>query len=411
MQDDRGRPPGSGLSGTGTAARTTLEEQVFAQPEIFRATVQWTVPGASGEIQLDPSHRGPLLVPVNAHGASLATALVEALDRAARFRRTRIVVSRGEAEIVLIRNAEWTSPHRSPSEILAGQASADAPSWTAAAPRNRIMEQARQAIGSEGLAALREYPRRRRGLAAYRRRLEQRFFQMDEQIKSRRRKGMAFAWSAALGFCLTIGGVFLRHAGFAASGAMIFFLAAAGVMLEATGRGEIERRLAVVRSWVARVVRKEERLDDQALELTHRLGAEDPWQLAEQLALAEPEDRQEPIGDIEQREQKRIARQLAALTGDDPEGLEDEGIWCAPRYCATVAWPPDVAEAEDLTGRPTALVGLARLLFRVERNLPAPWPLVLWEPWSGARSEIRARRLMALSRMAEGHPVLAFVRG
>lgn len=373
------------------------------------ALVRWTLPGASGEVVLDPAGRGPVLVPVPAHGASLAAALVEALDRAAAGRSDGDV-RRGEAILWLTLAPGWTRPGRAPSEILAGQ-SGDVPGRTQHGQnaRSRLAADAIQKIGSTGLGLVRQFPQRRRALAVYRRRLEYNFFRIDEQLKKRRRGAIAFGAASVVGLGSTFAAVPYDVAGVAATGGLLFALAALGVAVESIGRRRLEARRITVREWVARVVRREEQLDDVALDLARQLGSDDPWALAER--FAELDGGGDGAAGAEERALRRaLGERLARALALDPAPLADDGPWDAPRPCDAVSWPPDVAALEDAADPLAPVVGMARLLQRVERELPAPWPIVLWEPWSGAGAEERARRLMALSDAAAGRRVVAFVR-
>ncbi|MBP1611396.1 MAG: hypothetical protein H6Q01_59, partial [Acidobacteria bacterium] len=42
-------------------------------------------------------------------------------------------------------------------------------------------------------------------------------------------------------------------------------------------------------------------------------------------------------------------------------------------------------------------------------ELPAPWPVVLFEPWAADAPEARARRLMGLARVLSDRAVVAIV--
>lgn len=373
------------------------------------ALVRWTLPGASGEVVLDPEGRGPVLVPVPAHGASLSAALVEALDRAAAG-RTDGDVRRGEAILWLALGSDWTRPGRAVSEILAGQ-SGDVPGRTQHGQnaRSRLVADAIQKVGSNGLALVRQFPQRRRALAVYRRRLEYNFFRIDEQLKKRRRGAIAFGAASVIGLGATFAAAQFDIAGVAATAGLLFALAALGVAVESIGRRRLEARRITVREWVARVVRREEQLDDVALDLARQLGADDPWTLAERFAEVDGHG-DAAAGSEERAAARALGVRLARTLGLDPAPLADDAPWDAPRPCDAVSWPPDVAALEEAADPLAAVVGMARLVLRVERELPAPWPIVLWEPWSGAGAEERARRLMALSEATAGRRVVAFVR-
>lgn len=368
------------------------------------ATLRWRVPGHAGDLALDADGVTPVLVPVPEHGASLAAAFVEALDRSARGRLARVEVRRGSADMYFERS-DWPMPSRAPSEILAGQL-VDAP----AGAGNRRLAEMQRAIGDEGLQRLREFPARRRALATQRRRLERQFFGFDEQLRERRRNGALFLGLSAAGFAGATAGAVADAAGLAATGALLFALSAAGALLQVIARTRLEARREAVRESLAHLVNHQESLEDTANALARTLGHDDPLVAAEHVAMADAEPAS-TASRAEEAERRAIGRDLAALLGVPVSAVDRDELWAAPRACTSSSWPPDVARQEYAEGVPAAIVGMARLLQRVERDLPAPWPIVLWEPWSGALPDVRAKRLMAMARLAGGRPVIAFVRG
>ncbi len=373
------------------------------------AVVRWTIPGRQGEILLDPAQRGPLLVPMARNGASLAAALVEALDRAAEGGADPVEVRRGEAALVLERAPGWPDPFRLPSEVLAGRVAkrTRAVGFSGGA----LIEQARDALGEDGIALLRAYPRARMGCSAARRRGERAFFRVDEALRAGRRRVPALVGACGACYVAAGFGAALDAGGLAASAALLFALGAGAALVERISRARLENEHGRLRAEIARLVREEEDLEDRARALAARLGAEDPHELADRLAVLEAEEARAMTTEAELHVQRDLARRLAARLGEEtPPELEDTARWRVPRTPETTSWPPEVAQVEERSGPQGALVGMARLLVRVERDLPLPWPVVLWEPWVGSSAEERARRLMVLAEFAPGRRVVAFVR-
>jgi hypothetical protein len=122
----------------------------------------------------------------------------------------------------------------------------------------------------------------------------------------------------------------------------------------------------------------------------------DPWEVAARL---QPRDSQ-PL----ERRMRTVDPRLDVIVDDLATLLETApGSALAqlekPRgELSGSSWPPDVdhTRACSSTGEllAEALAGLARLALRVQ-ELPSAWPLVLWQPWSAASAQDRARLVMA----------------
>lgn len=352
-----------------------------------------------------------MLVPSGRSGASVVTALVEALDQAVQIGRDAISVQRGEVSLTLLRPHDWPAPARAPSEALAGRPGGALDLSTTPESRVwRMVARARAALGPATLAVVRAQPARRRELAEQRRAAERRYWILDANLRSRRGKGAGFLTIALTGLGSAVFFSLLGTAGFAASGALLFLLGAAGVAFETVASQRATARLGAARLSIAQLAQQHEDLDANLRKLTAWLPGEDPWALAEHLEALGDEPPRLAVTDQENNELRSIARRLADLLDVDPVAVEQSSCWAWSSPGAADSWPLDVAIPGGRDESVAALVGMARLLHRVQRDLPPPWPVVLWDPWNQATPEDRARRLMALAAVAERRPVIAVAR-
>lgn len=372
-----------------------------------RAFARFRHPGGDGEIALDPSAADPIVARVAGHGAVLAAALVEALDRCAEGAQGPVVTGRGDVAVVLEGCAGWPGPRGLPSEILAGTSRGAAAG--PAAPACPELDALRAAAGDEGLAALRTFAAARHELAADRRRLERRFWALDEHLRARTRNGVLFLCAAAAGVALALLGAVADLGGLAASGGMVGALAAAGGAIEALGRWPLREKRVRLRRGLATIVHREEALADAATRAARAAGADDAGTLADRVELLERTFAQSATPGVGARFPE-IAFRLAAELALDPDAAS-RSVGAAGTG-PPLSWPADLADAGSApSDDASALAGLARFADRVERNLPAPWPLVLWEPWPTAAPAARTRRLRALARALPGRPLVVLMRG
>jgi len=388
-----------------------------AAPRVGRefggAVLRWSLPSAKGELHLDPDGAEPLLIPAREHGASLAAALLEALDRSASSNRAVVEARRGQADLTLVRAADWPLPARVPSETLAGQTTPPIPGRPAAPARGGSLGEARAKLGDAGVNRLEAYPRRRRALGDERRKFERLAALVQDEIAQRRRAGTVFA---AAGGAALVGAAVASAAGLgggmAATSALLAALGAGGFGYETVAAATLAEDLAEMVARARRAELLSAAVEEDARRLARGAGGDDPLRLAERLTQMElhADDDRRAEEACAEAERRALGERLAERLDVPSAALADESLWSAPRSCDAVSWPPDVAVLDDSRGRPLPLVGMARLLQRVERELPRPWPIVLWEPWAGASSDRRAQRLMALSQLAVGRRVVALVR-
>nr|MCU0254819.1 hypothetical protein [Acidobacteriota bacterium] len=159
---------------------------------------------------------------------------------------------------------------------------------------------------------------------------------------------------------------------------------------------------------LGRLALRHEDLERRAHAAAARLGVEDPWGLTSRLEQAEARRR-----DIEEQlaptfDTLAWAEKIAAAIGIVPPGpFTPPSVQLGgPEEAA--GWPYEVAAAEA-GSELRAAAALARVAERVARELPAPWPVVLFEPWAADPPESRARRLMALARVLPERAVIAIV--
>jgi hypothetical protein len=152
---------------------------------------------------------------------------------------------------------------------------------------------------------------------------------------------------------------------------------------------------------------RHDELERRARGAALRLGVEDPWGLAARIDQAESRrheiERQLAPGP----ETLAWAERIASAIEIAPPGPFDAGV-AIESPGQQGGWPYEVGAAHA-GSELRAAAALARIAERVERELPAPWPVVLYEPWAGDTPEARARRLMALARVLPERAVVAIV--
>jgi hypothetical protein len=108
-------------------------------------------------------------------------------------------------------------------------------------------------------------------------------------------------------------------------------------------------------------------------------------------------------------------RALAARLELDGEALIARAA--DPAWNGTGAgWPPELAglsenEHDEPEGQHDAdrLAAAARLVERVQRDLPAPWPVVVWDPWPDLPPAEQAAWLLGLAGELSPRPLVAVV--
>lgn len=372
------------------------------------ARLRWSAGGLVHEVPLHPAPGEPRLAGAGPAAKDLLVALLGALDRAAASGETRVRARHGEFEVFVDVPRAWPRPGAAPTAILAGPSR-----WMPLTPRAeaeaaRVHARALDALGPEELEALRVYPRRRRAVAAWRRRLESTQWQLDEALRVGRR------WSAvAAGGALAAVGAALAAARWRQP-ALVFAAGAATLALAAAwsaGRRR-SRALAARRAGRAeRLARLEARHDDlerRAHGAAARLGVEDPWGLTARIDQAEARRREIEAQLVPGTGTLAWAERIASAIGVTPPGPFDPRSVAIEFPGEAGGWPFEVAAA-NAGSELRAAAGLARIAERVARELPAPWPVVLYEPWAADAPEARARRLMALARVLPDRAVVAIV--
>ncbi|MDQ7005618.1 MAG: hypothetical protein Q9Q40_00115 [Acidobacteriota bacterium] len=365
--------------------------------------LRWVFAGEVVEVRLAP---GPQLVPVADGGERLVSTILAALDDGAAG-ETRVRRPAGELEVFLDVGHDWPRPARSPSwAIGGGDLLPDSEALVEA--RRRLREHLLRAGGldQQTLQAMIDYPVRRRALAARRLRLDRRLIQLDDQIQAGRRAARIALAGAMVGVAGLVAGVVTSAPLLLIAAASLFCLGS-GVMAERrlqfpaaeARRLHFERRLEVL-------IEESDALDDQGRSLARRLGCRDPWEAADRAleALASRRrlggrERSARITEVAAEMARRLLR--PAPPPDAP----------LPAPARGAGWPAEVAGAEGRVIDDALVLRAAALIERLERELPAPWPLVLWEPWPDLPAGERARALFALAETMPERAVIALVRG
>ncbi len=370
------------------------------------ARLRWSGVGGTRELPLDALQGGLRLIPVGAEGRDLLQALLGALDRAAAGEPPPVRHTSRAIEVTVEIPPDWPAPPKPPSEVLAG------PSGWPAAPRPdeldgaRLVARALATVGVEGLELLRAYPRRRRSIASWRRRLESAQWQLDLALRERGRAASLAAAGALAATAGVLAAAGLRQAWLSLAGGaatLAFALASAAARRELR---LLRERRARREERLARLDLRYEEIERRARTAARELGSNDPWALSSRLDRAEVR-RFEAASRLDPGpETQRWASRLAELVGCDPP--VDPGSWELGAPADLSGWPLAVAALRAGSDQ-RAVAALARVAERVDRDLPAPWPVVLFEPWPGDDAGARARRLMALVRAFPDRAVVALV--
>ncbi|UCF67015.1 MAG: hypothetical protein JSV80_14710 [Acidobacteriota bacterium] len=389
--------------------RTEASEPASTAPprEHRVARLSWRVGAHEKEVDLSGGE-GLLLIPVSTHGAKLASALIDGLDRAAAGGRHVVSVDREPFRIALDLPPNWPAARRLPSVVLAGEGRGPAPSRATAPGLGGGDEWVRgvlERLGKRDALLLRDFPRRRRALAAARRQLESRLLRHDEQHHRVRRRARWALGSAGLGLLAAMGGAFVTSVTLMLVGALIFFVAAVVVALERAARHERLHAREQLERQLTGVALQGDEAEIEAHRLAVRAGANDPWQASSRLAAMPLADEIAPGIGVDRAEVLALARRLAREMGERPETLAWEQAWKERWRVAGAGWPDELSPTREASPA-SRLLRAGQLLARVRESLPEPWPIVLWNPWSQLDAEERARSLLAVSRVVGTRPVL-----
>ena len=372
------------------------------------ARLRWTAGGLVYEVPLGPAPGEPRLVGAGPAAKDLLVALLGALDRAASSGETRVRARQGEVEVFVDVPAAWPRPGAVPTGILTGPSRWPPLPPPAEAEAARVHARALEMLGPEELEALRVYPRRRRAIAVWRRRLESAQWQLDEALRAGRRWSAAAAGGtfAAVGAALAAAR-WRQPALVFAAGAVTLALAAAWSAGHRRSRALAARRAGRAER-LARLAARHDEVERRAHGAAARLGVEDPWGLTARIDQAETRRREIEAQLAPGTGTLAWAERIATAIGITPPGPFDPRSVAIEIPGEAGGWPYEVAAARA-GSELRAAAGLARIAERVARELPAPWPVVLFEPWAADAPEARARRLMALARVLPDRAVVAIV--
>ena len=385
-----------------------LDRSPVAAPGAAVARLRWSAGGLVHEVPFGPASGDPVLIGAGAAAKDLLVALLGALDRAARSGETRVHLRQGEVEVFVDVPEAWPRPGAMPTAILTGPSRWPPLLAPAEAEATRVYARALDALGPQELEELRIYPRRRRAIAVWRRRLESTQWQLDEALRVGRRWSIAAAGGTMMAVGAALAAARWRHPGLVfAAGAATLILAS----IWSAGRRRT-RTLAARRAGRAarlgRLAARHGELELRARAAASRLGVEDPWGLTARLEQAESRRREIETQLTPGPDTLAWAERIASAVGIGPsEPFDPRSVAIEPPD-AEGCWPYEVA-AEHAGSELCAAAALARIAERVERELPAPWPVVLYDPWAADAPEARARRLMALARVLPERAVVAIV--
>jgi hypothetical protein len=347
--------------------------------------------------------------------AELASLILEALDRAAEG-ADRVHVAQRGWQLFVDRPAEWQAPRRSVSAILggsAGEAPARRPGEVRQTTRHRakLWRRAR-AIHEADRTLLSGYREHRRSLAALRRRVEGSVLRQGDRLRLHRRVARLWALECAAGLAAAVAGAGLGPVWLLALGAAGFCVGAGGFAVERLAQPPAEDRQRELERRLARVASREDQLETRARDVARQLGFEDPGEAAAELirlAGTQRENERDREGIVERM------RALAARLELDGEALIARAA--DPAWNGTGAgWPPELAglsenEHDEPEGQHDAdrLAAAARLVERVQRDLPAPWPVVVWDPWPDLPPAEQAAWLLGLAGELSPRPLVAVV--
>jgi hypothetical protein len=399
-------------------ARGDTRENVQAGPgqAAPRPRLRWIATGRVEEVDMGPG-QGPRLIPMRGaqQAAELASLILEALDRAAEG-ADRVHVSRHGWQLFLDRPAGWHAPHRPLSAIVGGSgehAPARRPgeAWDSARDRAKLRRRARE-MSEPDRRLLSRYREHRRTLAGLRRRVERSVLRQGDRLRLHRRVTRLWAVECAAGLVAAIAGAGIGPVWLLALGAAGFCVGAGGFAVERLAQPASHERQRELETRLARVTAREDQLETRAREVARKLGFDDPGEAAAEFArlAGSPRENERDRDAVVARMRSMAAR--LDLDGDALiAGAED------PAWNGTgPGWPPEVAGLSE-TGRSEPadqqaadrLAAAARLVERIQRELPAPWPLVVWDPWPELTTDSQAAWLLCLSREVAPRPVLAVI--
>jgi len=372
------------------------------------ARVRWADEGEATEIELDGA-RGLIVVPVPLNGAERTTMLVEALDRAAPGGRRRVQISRKSLTLELDVPEGWPRAERLPSIVL-GSGTRPAASGDEGERRGLQLPPFDPAALDERSAALiREYPRRRRALAAQRRGVETDMVRHDDHVRARRRAGKTIVVVAAASLLISFSGAAVALPILSLAGALVFAVLAAGFAWERHTRVAVVETRVALEARLGRIADWEQQLDARAREIARDLGCKDPWEASArcQVVVSSARAPAESVGDRDAVVAR--AASLARALGLDAAQIGWDAGWDAPAPAGGRGWPEEVAAGDPDLAAPGSLLRVARLLERADCSLPAVWPLVLFDPWPDHEARERARMMLAIAEVARPRPIVALV--
>jgi len=387
-----------------------------------RARLRWIFGGEVHELSLE-DEPGPRLIPMRHHGAILAALIVEACDQAAATGKTHLHVSREGLEVFVDIPATWPRPEGSPSNALGGDelAPVEERQVLRMGDLGQRYERALASIGPGGVNLLRDYPRRRRALGAARVRLEAQALRCDDLVQRRRRS----RWTGVAGVVLGLGavawGALFGISALFAAGAALFCLAAAGIAVLSWRDPRLVAQRQRLEDKLGRACLKAADLDETVRRLAARTSYGDPFEAS--AAFHAEAERREALSSehIDESAWLERTRALAQRAGLDAGVLTLEELRASPRPRGRRGWPVEVSSCrEGLAPRAVtmraarreliaALASTARLLLRIEEELPQSWPVILWDPWADRPADERARLLVALANALAPRALVSIV--
>ncbi len=384
-----------------------------ARPATHRpARARWRDDSGPVDLSIEQG-RGLVVVPLASRGAERATMLLEALDRAAGGGQRRVQICRGDMTLEMDFPAGWPEASRVPSMVI-GEGTRFAPPADVRVPDRLSLESVAlraDALEPRDRDVVREYPLRRRGLAARRRHVEADLVAADEAERRRARYGSAVLAAGGLALLLAVAGAVTGSVALLLPASAAFFAAGiAFVLLRAAGRRAADRRYRL-EARLAGVADLERELDAAAGGLAARLGCRDPWEAADRLRLATravPVPRRASAEGVDLLE---IAHRIVRAAGRDPDALDWTTGLDDVRRAGGRGWPAEVSAGCDALFAAPNLLRVADLVCRVDTVLAPDWPLVLHEPWPEHDATERASLLLAVAEVARPRPVVALVAG
>lgn len=366
-------------------------------------SLRWVTDAGVQQFAVPLNTDGPAVISAGSYGATLAAALLEALDLASERTQRRIQVGRDGLQLFLELPAELQWPDESPTLILGGDEAGRSigfPSRTLG--RERFTARVASLIGADGVSVVRHYPHDCRALAAAHRRAEEELMRCDVHLEARRRALQWMSAAAALGLGAAFLATWMEWRWLLVLGAGFFAGGVAGFAAERVGRGVRRKQRDKIEARLSHFGRKTSEVERVAREVASRAGYSDPWDLATRLE-------QGPLArglGAHTGEVLSIARRLAEHLGADATALERPEAWSQGEL-APGGWPAEVRTREGAHAESRTIVALARLIDRADA-LPAGWPLVVWQPWAVAPDASRAAHLMALAQCTS-RPVIALI--